>query len=221
MELTFYLPPYSDLYLYKFEQYEAVTDIFLQIAAQADIPVIDLNKVKDEYLDFTLADFYNPDHLNAYASDRIADFFVQYINNPDGDYFYDTLQEKHPVNDDILSVAYNRYFVTADEEYTKRDQVKGDIESMRLQISALSWVARPVDVKLYQSEKNEVLLDEASEETKIEWIDGEEIPGEKLDAYAAEYVVPFKDMKPYYKVVLLDPDTHAVLYETHTRFNMK
>ena len=221
VELTFYLPPYSDLYLYKFEQYEAVTDIFLQIAAQADIPVIDLNKVKDEYLDFTLADFYNPDHLNAYASDRIADFFVQYINNPDGDYFYDTLQEKHPVNDDILSVAYNRYFVTADEEYTKREQVKGDIESMRLQISALSWVARPVDVKLYQSEKNEVLLDEASEETKIEWIDGEEIPGEKLDAYAAEYVVPFKDMKPYYKVVLLDPDTHAVLYETHTRFNMK
>ena len=220
-ELTFYLPPYSDLYLMHFKQYEQITETFYQIAQEAGIPIIDFNKVRDEYLQFSLADFYNPDHLNVYASDRIADFLELYINDPDGDYFYKTLQEKHPVTDDILAVAYDRYFVTEDAEFPKLDQVEGDIQSMRLKISAFSWVKRPVDVRLYAAEKQDVPAEDGTEETTPVWIDREEIAGEKIDAYGVQYVVPYKDMKPYYKVELLDPDTHEVLYETHTRFNMK
>ena len=213
IELTFTIPPYSELYLINFEQYEAVTQIFYDIAAENDIPIVDFNKVKDEYLTFTIADFYNPDHASADTSPRIADFLATYIRNPDGDYFYDSLEDKHPINDDIIAVAYNRFFVTKEGEYAKAETAKGDITSLRLEVSALSRVKRPVNVRLWQGER--------SKDDEPVWHDLGEFTGEKLDAYTTQFVIPYNNLKTDYRVALLDPDTNEVLYETFTRFDMK
>ena len=214
IDLDFIIAPYSELYLISFEHYEEVMQTFYDIAEEYDIRIADFNRVKDEYLRFEVADYYNVDHLNAYVSEEIADFIAEYIRNPDGDYFYDSLEEKYPMNDDIIAVGYNIFFVTEEGEVPKADQAEGDIDSLRPEISALSRVKRPVNVRLRVVERLE-------ENETVTWINGREIKGEKLDAYATQFKVPYNNLKTYYRVELLDPDTNEVLYETFTRFDMK
>lgn len=236
VELTFYLPPYSELYLINFEQFEAVTETFYRIARENEIPLIDLNRVKDDYLHFELADFYNSDHVNAYASEQIADFFAAYIKNPDGDYFCDTLEEKHPKTDRIIAAGYIPYFQTENGEYQKAEEAEGDIETVRLEISALSWIKRPVKARIYVTEPLEADEDETQETEEAEeagkpeekeadektvWLDKKEVEGERLDNYTTQFVVPYNNLKTYYRVDLLDPKTDEVLYEAFTRFDTK
>lgn len=212
IDLTFYITPYSELYLMSFDQYEVITERVYDVAEANGIDVVDFNRIKEEYLTLDLADFYNSEHVNQGASNKIAAFLAQYIENPDGDYFYDNLSEKYPMNDEIIAVGYNRFFVTEKGEYVKKDKAKGTITSLRLEISALSHIARPVNVRICPTVKSE---DDASV-----WIDGDEIMGEKSDEYSTQFVVPYDNLKTYYRVDLLDPDTNEVLYETVTRFDM-
>lgn len=212
VDLTFYITPYSELYLMNFEQYEITTQRLLDVAEANDINVIDLNRVKEDYLTFELSDFQNADHINQAASEKIAVFLAQYIRNPDGDYFYDGIHDKYPMNDEIIAAGYNRFFLTDKGEYEKKDEAKGTITSLRLEISAVSWVGRPVDVRMWATVQ--------SKEDESVWTDGDEIPGEKLDDYFTQFAVPYNNLKTYYRVDLLDPDTNEVLYETVTRFDM-
>ena len=211
IDLTFIIPPYSELYLYRFEKYDEVTQKFYDAAEENGIPVVDFNRVKEEYLDLKLADFYNSDHVNSDASPRIADFLAQYIRDPEGDYFYDSVEDKYPMNDDIIAVGYNRFLVTDEGEYTKKDSVEGTINSLRLEISAFSRVKRPVNVRMCVTEQ--------TEDEEPVWIDGAEVKGEKLDEYTTQFTVPYNDLKTDYRVALLDPKTNKVLYEAVTRFN--
>jgi len=219
IELTFLMPTYSELYLINFEHFEEVAQTFYDIAKEYNIPLIDFNKVKKEYLDFGVADFHNSDHLNSYTSDRISEFMTMYLQNPDGDYFYDTLEEKYPKTDDIIAVGYIPCFITEKGEYPKAADAEGDIETVRLDISALSWVKRPVKARIYVTEP--LNKDEKEEGEKTVWLDKKEIKGEQLDAFTTQFVVPYNNLKTYYRVDLLDPETDEVLYEAFTRFDTK
>lgn len=212
IDLTFYIMPYSELYLMSFDQYEAITQRVYDAAKANGIDIVDLNRTRDEYLNLEISDFINSDHVNQDASKKIATFLAQYIKNPEGDYFYDDINEKYPHNDKIIAVGYNRFFVTDKGEYEKKDKAKGTITSLRLEISALSHIARPVNVRIWPTVK--------AEDDESVWVDGDEITGEKLDDYRTQFIVPYNNLKTYYRVQLLDPDTNEVLYETITRFNM-
>lgn len=210
VDLTFYIPPYSDLYLMRFEQYEEITQRVYDAAAENGITVVDLNLAKKEYLPIEISDFFNSDHVNDAASVKIAAFFTQYLKDPDKDYFYDSLHDNHPINDDIIAVLYRRLYAQDDglEFYWPQPETT----SLRMEISALSWVERPVDVRVWKTTQS--ITGESV------WFDGEEIVGLKLDEYTTQFRMPYDNMRSFYRVQLLDPDTGEVLYETITRFNM-
>ena len=128
------------------------------------------------------------------------------------------------------------YFQTENGEYQKAEEAEGDIETVRLEISALSWIKRPVKARIYVTEPLEEDEDEREESEEAEeagkpeekeadektvWLDKKEVEGERLDEYTTQFVVPYNNLKTYYRVDLLDPKTDEVLYEAFTRFDTK
>ncbi len=196
VELTFCFLPCSEYHLMRLGIYEQVTGIVKDIARETGTPVLDFNLVKDEYVNYDISDYYNSDHLNTSKCGQITDFLVQYLADPDGDYFYDTLEEKYPFKDYVMFAGYTR-------------EIEED--EMNITVSAVSYVDIPVNVKLCSLKKDE----------EGEYVVKKEYEPEETDRYSASYVLPYDKYKTYYSVDLCDPNTGELLYHAHTRFNME
>ncbi len=209
VKLSFLIDPYFEYYFMHFPDYGKITAMVCDLAAENGVDVIDLNRVKEEYLDLKDADFLNYDHVNIRGSEKIADFLAMYLKDPAGDYFYDTLAERYPDNGEILWAGYRRSYLTDQGEYQTKSSAEGTITNTKFVVSGISYRDIPTKARLCKVT-----------EKKGEWIDGEEIPGEQLDDLHTQFLVPGRSLKHTYRLQLLDPETDEVLYETITQFDM-
>jgi len=210
INLTLYLPPYSEYYLKNFTDYEQLTARVKATAKEYGVDLIDLNLVKDEYLNLESSDFFNGDHMHYPATIELADFLEIAMNDPNGDYYYESLAEKYPKDSEVISVGYDRTFIAENGEYDAWTKEGGEILSLRLTVSAVGYEAIPAEARIWTVEQDE----------QGSWVETEEFTGEKKDDYNTEFIVPYKDFEPTYKVQLIDPDTREVIYETYTQFSM-
>ena len=212
IDLTFYITPYSEYYLKSFEGYDAVTQLVYDLAEERNIDLLDFNCVKNEYLQFSLTDYADMDHLRSEQSGKVADFLELYMQDPDGDYFYDNWREKYAEDDTVDGLSYARYFVTKKGEFKKADSAKGTIRNERIELSALSDQDIPAEARVWKLVQNV--------ETG-EWVQAEVVDTVQLDAYTSEIEIPYEEKsKTVYQVQLIDPDTGTVLYDALTKFNM-
>lgn len=211
VDLTFIFCPYFEYYLMRLEDYDGIVGVVKDLAAENGVDVIDLNLVRDEYLSLALNEFQNLDHVNRVGADKVSDFIATYSKDPEGDYFYDSLSEKYPERDGILWLGFDRKYVSDRGEYSKLRQVKGTLKGMQVDVTGISYREVPTVARLWFATKDE--------ETG-EWVNGEEIEGEQLDACTTRFMLKDTTKKTYYRAQLVDPETGEVLYEMITKFSM-
>lgn|GEM_PF-2645653 len=232
VELTFFTPPYSPIYLQLYKDYDEVTDYIYNLADELDVPLIDMNLVHNEYLSLSLSDFYNPDHVGTKGGKEISKFLVQYIRDPDGNYFYKDRTEKSYDINDVYAIGYKRFYVTEDgEEFKKIKQAEkhGVIDHVRLLVQAFGYQDVPASARVWYTSGGEVIETEGQGQAKIagailkqddSWVRGEEIPGTALDAYTTEFILPYDyKFELTYDVELTDPATGKVIRQAITKFD--
>ena len=215
IELAFYVTPYTPYYLQEFKNYDKFLEYVRSVADENGIKLWDFNLAKEEYLDLPMGAYSNLDHVNMKYNSEIIDLLEMCIENPDGDYFYDSLKEKQENNTAIYAIGYTNAFITPKGEYETEDDAKGKIENVKVDVSAISIESVPCIAKVY---KLDVENDDASE---FEYTVVEEENGTSVDEFTTEFTLPYDKMKTYYKVELLNPDNGEVLYETITKFDME
>ena len=82
---------------------------------------------------------------------------------------------------------------------------------MQVDVTGISYREVPTVARLWFATKDE--------ETG-EWVNGEEIEGEQLDACTTRFMLKDTTKKTYYRAQLVDPETGEVLYEMITKFSM-
>ena len=195
IELVFCYFPYTEMCFMNSERYEDITGVINGIAEDADVPVLDFNLVKDEYMHYDISDYYNFDHLNSSKCGQITDFLLMYINDPDGDYFCKSIREKYPAKDYVMFAGYTRKVIDGE---------------MRVDISAGSYVDIPVYVKLYSMR----------EDSNGDYSVSKEYTPTETDAYHSAFSLPYDNYKTYYKIELYDPGSGKLLYTAYTYFGM-
>ena len=214
IHLTMFVSPYTWFNKYTFTEYDEVLGIFREEAEKNDMDFWDLNLVKDEYLNLTPYDFFNVDHMSTNAADKVNKFLELCISNPDGDYFYDSIDEKYPKTDEIRAVGYYDYFIKeSGEEITSKKQADSEksIVEERIEVQTFSDYPIPCYARLYEAE-----IDDEGDE--VTYTVGKEIEGTRIDDYTTEFFIPYTKYKAYYFVQLFDPETNEVMYQTVTNF---
>lgn len=211
IKLTLLIDPYFEYYFIHFTEYEEINDLVHSMARENGIDVIDLNTVKEQYLDLELSDFVNMDHVNLRGSEKIADFLAEYLTDPSGDYFHDSLSERYPEREGILWAGYERYYLTKEGEYEARKDAKGSLEGIKFEVFGLSYEDVPIKARLFKVERVS---------DKDPWENVEEYTGVQAGDTRVQFTVPAVDLKPVYRLQLLDPRTEEILYETITSFDM-
>lgn len=219
-ELIMYIMPMQKCYLKYFDEYGGYGEIVHDIKALAkehNITLIDLNTVKEEYLDLDVSEYKDMEHITSKGSDKVAKFFAKYIEDPNKDYFYNTWDVNYKEEGKIFATAYNSYFITENGEYGRVDDAVGTITDMKIDISAAAYGKVPVDIKVTRIENVEG--DPRGGDAK--WADVEEINAKKLDEYTALINVPYNNLETFYRISFYAPGEDELLFETITRFDMK
>ncbi len=210
--LTLFVSPYTETYLSLFKDYEDVEAVAMQIAEEYDVPFLDMNLTKEEYLSLHNDDFYNLDHLKSDAGKKVMEFINMYLNDPTKDYFYSSLDEKYPDKDKIMAVTYDRRcYVEGSEEGYKTLQTaktKGKIKNLVVDVSAYGYHEIKCDIRVTKIDK------------KDRYGDGIIMEGEKLDDCTVRFDLPYTAGN-YYRVEILDPKSKDVVYRAFTDFEMK
>lgn len=219
-QLIVYIMPVEKCYLNYFENsedgYGKIIEQLRSEAAEENVTFVDFNTVKEEYLKFEVADFKDMEHLTSKGSKRLADFLAEYITNPSGDYFYNDWHERYSSEDEVLAVGFNTHFITENGEYDTEDAVKGDISSVRIELSALTYKDIPVDARVSKV----VLADGKERDADAKWEEKEDIEVRKIDDYVSEINITYDGMESFYKVSLHSPEG-VLIYEAITKFDMK
>ena len=210
VELVLYIPPYSEVYKQVFEQYWEITDMVKDTVAREGATIIDLNLVKDEYLKLDANDFYVHDHANSQAGEEISAFLAQYIKDPEGDYFLDTIEEKYPDQDSVTAVAFEAQFVTDQGSYSKYKLKKGDLKDVKVTLWAQGYHQIPATARMWSTTYDE--------ETDT-YTEGEELTGKTIDAYKTEFSFPGEQFKTNFLIRLYDPETGEQIYQANTKFD--
>lgn len=201
VNLVFYIPAYSEIYLSNFDNYEYFTKKIKDYAVSHNVPVVDLNLVSDEYLPYTITWFFNYDHVSCVKSEQIADFFAAYIQNPEGDYFVDSLEEKYPDRDKIIGIGYETTYITDVGEYIAFKDIVGGIKKVRVDIHCQGYHDIPSDMELRLLDSN-----------------NEVIVGEKMNECVTRFEFSPEEAQLSYKVSALDCATKEVIYDAETCF---
>ncbi|MCR5339400.1 MAG: hypothetical protein K6E75_12680 [Lachnospiraceae bacterium] len=209
-QLVFYIPPYSEVYKQEFEEYWEITDQVKKLVLEEGALLIDLNLVKDEYLSLNASDFYELDHANSYAGERISAFLTQYLREPEGDYFQDTIEEKYPDQDAVTAVAYLAEFQTDQGIFYKADDIKGTLQEVKLTVRPQGY--HPIKA---QAGMWAVTYDPESDS----YTEGEEVTGTVINDQITEFIIPGEDFGNDYLIRLYDPDTKEQIYRAYTRFD--
>ena len=209
-QLIFYIPPFSEVYKQAFEEYWQITDLTKQLVAEEGATLIDLNLVKDEYLHLDASDFYEMDHANTQAGERISDFLAQYIREPDGDYFLDTLEEKYPDQDAVTAVAFSAEFQTDKGTYNKVKDIKGKLKEIKLQIWAQGYHPIKAQGRIWSTTYDE--------ETGSH-VENKELTGTVIDEYKTVFTIPGEDFGEDFLIRLYDPDTGEQIYRAYSAFD--
>ncbi len=210
VELVFYVPPYDEVYKQCFENYWEITAMARDLIEGEGATMIDMNLVKDEYLNLNVSDFYSHDHASTTAGERITVFLEQYIQNPDGDYFHSTIEEKHPDQDSVTAVAFSAEFITDKGTYSRSDKIKGNLQEVKVQVWAQGYHEIPATARMWNANYDK--------KTK-EFIEDEELVGTKIDEFKTEFSFPGEAFGRGYVIKLYDPVTGEEIYRAPTKFN--
>ena len=209
VDLNFYMMPYSEVYIMNCSEYESLVQVLYDIAEENNIPLMDFNCIRNDVLQLDCSSFFNVDHVTYETSEQLAEVFAACIQDPSGDWFTDSLEEKYPHSDDVRALGFElQHFKKNGKEIKSKDSWSKSA-TIKVTISAFGYQEIPVEVRLWKLTK-----------TEEGWMEVGEIEGIKQDACRTSFSLPYDGMKTRYKAQLLDPETGEVLYETTTQFEM-
>ncbi len=203
IKLTLFMMPYSELYLTKYTSYTTFVTYMESVAEQIGAEWLDLNLVKDEYLSLSDEEFLDYDHLNTKGNEKTTAFFVQYMNNPDGDYFYDTieeLKEAEPDKERVLAVEYEHTYWGENGEQHESRMGFEDIEKYRVTVTKKG--IGDVYYKVYHRHGIGEVKD----------IKGEDIPFTQVEDNVIEFELPYEQAGVAFTVEVYDKATDECIY---------
>lgn len=225
VDVTFYVTAYSQPYLYSFKHFQDYCDYIRDFAYENGCDYFNLSFAKDEYLDIEDADFDDQDHLNSDGSDKLTKFFTTYMENPDGDYFYDTYAECEKY-DDIIAIMYELNYRAANG--TEGDNLVMEDCGYPIDEFMVKFYTLPDKDKKYRYSMFYYDVDDVdfSDRVELEYTDldrgvvGEEvIPEETEDGQV--FRLPYTDFYRYFQINVYDADTNELVYRAYSDIENK
>ena len=199
VKLVFYIAPKLEYYFSLTTGWDDVSEAMGSFLDERGITLLDLNLVKDEYLNPTMEDFSDADHLNYQGSLKKAAFFSQYIQDPDGDYFCDSMEEKYPADESSLFFTY------------QVDKSKGDVE-VSISTEPLTLVGKDIHVECCTV---------SGKKKTHKWKDKDPVELQAQEDGSYSLTIPKDDFGTYYRLSVIDDSTGETITNTVTSFRMK
>lgn len=211
VDLTLYAMPYTDPYLVHYKAYEALNQLVREEAEKRSIPLLDLNLVRKEHLQLESDDYKDYEHLNLEPGKKVTMFLAEYMRDPDGDWFIDSLSDRFE-NDKIYGVYFDNTFLSDRGSFDMLELAEGKVTEVSVEISPISVSDERADIRV---------SDGVSGEKEGEWISFQDYDPVRVDGTTSFFTIPYDSGKQHmYRVSLYRPGTDELLFETVTAFGL-
>ena len=210
VDLTLYAMPYTDVYLAQYEAYETLNSMVREEAEKRSIPFLDLNLVRKEFLQIESDEYKDYEHLNLEPGRRVSKFLVDYMHNPEGDWFYESLADRFE-DGKIYGIFFDKTLISDDGVYETLELVEGRIKDVSIEVRPISVSGMRADIRISDGVYS---LDK-------EWISFCDYNPVLEDGFSSFFMVPYDyDKQHLYRVSVFRTGTDELLFETTTTFGL-
>lgn len=211
VDLTLYAMPYTDPYVVQYEAYETLNEMVRKEAEKRSAAFLDMNLVRKDIMSFTAEDYKDYEHLNLEPGKVVTEFLADYIRDPDGDWYYDSLSDRFD-DGKVYGIGFDKTFVSDQGSYDLLENAKGTVREVSVQIIPLSVSGERADIRI--SDGNYGQQDD-------EWVTVQDYEPVKEEGAFSYFTIPYDDSRYHqYRVSLFAPGTEDLLFETVTSFGL-
>ena len=210
VDLTLYAMPYTDTYLAQYEAYETLNSMVRKEADERSIPFLDMNLVRKEYLQFDVDEYKDYEHLNLEPGKKVVRFLEDYMRDPDGDWFYDSLSDRFR-DGKVYGVCFDKTFLSDKGSYDKLELAEGRVTEVSVEVSPISVSGEPADIRISDGTRGQ----------NEEWISFQDYDPVRREGTSSFFTIPYdSEQQHMYQVRLYRPGTDELLFETVTAFGL-
>ncbi len=211
VELTLYAMPYTDPCIVQYEAYETLNDMVRKEAEKRSAAFLDMNLVRKDIMSFVADDYKDYEHLNLEPGKKVTEFLAEYIRDPNGDWYFDSLSDRFDERK-VYGIGFDKTFVSDQGSYDTLEFAKGRVTEVSIRVSPVSVSGERADIRISDGDNGQ---------QGDEWVAFCDYEPVKEEGAVSYFTIPYDDSRQHqYRVSLFAPGTDDLLFQTVTSFGL-